>query len=164
MGPWLKHAVKIGLGFLEGYAESRNDRNNQPTFADVMLHLGRETELRVEIVDECAAEFFVQAAGQTYSVVVVERGGELIINAVSTITFPEGQAPVEVCRVLKKQNQELARCDFDLYSGRTGDQFMVKTCVRCETLTVAIFEAAVEEIVARAAILDRVLVKTGYTR
>jgi hypothetical protein len=159
---WLKHAVEFGIGFLEGYAQSRNERRNSNlTFADVMVHFSRETGYRVEIFDARSASFDVPVGGGSRTVIAVESGGHVVLNAVSDIAFPRG-APADVCQVLRRQNQQLAACDFDLVSCQDGDRFMVKTSVRCETITVAIFEVAIREIVPRVAVLDRVLQQCGY--
>jgi hypothetical protein len=163
MGPWLKYALEFGFGFLDGLAQSRAERSNSHlTFADAMLHLSRETGYRVEITSATSARFDVLERGESYTVIVFEKGNLVQINAMSNIGFYSGHAPREMNRALREQNEELATCQFDLYSGQQGDLFLVKTWVRCEALDVAIFEAAINEVVPRVAALDRVLRRNGY--
>jgi hypothetical protein len=162
MNQWLKYAVEFGVGFLDGYVQSQVERRDRLTFVDAMLRLCRETGYRVEFVDSITAVFEIPAGGESRSVVVVERGEFAVINAMSSIMFPSGQAPSDVCRLLQVQNRQLARCDFDLYTGRDGDHFFVKTSVRRSVLTSATFEAATQEVVSHVVDLDRMLVRSGY--
>jgi hypothetical protein len=162
MGPLLKLAVDFGIGFLQGYAQAAADQRNQPSFADCMAYLARETGHRLSMVREISAWFDIEAGSETYSVVVVLKGDEVSINAMSNLTFARGRAPSDICEFLVEHNKTLAHCDFDLLNGTEGDKFIIKAKVRCEALTPTVFEAALREMVPRMIAFDHVLVQKGY--
>ena len=160
---WLKSAVEFGFGFLEGYAQSRAERHeHQQGFADFMAYLSRETRYTAVSINQASATFTAAVGRNSYPIVVLLKGDDVLLSVVSLITFPRDRAPRSVCNYLKSRNRELPHCDYDLLEGDDGDKFFVKCKVRAPALTPALFEAAIDELLPLVVGLDRFLLEQGY--
>jgi hypothetical protein len=160
MGSWLKTAIEFGIGVLEGYSQSRAERNS---FVDLARHLSVMTGFEITNLRSNQATYRVPCGGQLYALIVTLNGQDFVLQALSLICFPSGHAPANVCRTLAQHNRQMPHCDYDLHDGDQGSLFFVIAKVRLGSL-VPVFEEAAMDLVGKIAALDRALVECGYDR
>jgi len=111
-----------------------------------------------------SAMFDLEIQGSNYAVVLLRRGGTVLITLCSCITFPRGRAPRDVSAGLSRMNRQLERCDYELLHGDNGDFYCVQCQINLERLSPDTFYAGVNNMLPHVMMLDKYLLENDYAR